>query len=258
MPLTSNNSPILQVLWWASTVAAWTLLTSSPIALCQYAPGTLPDDVPFYSARATVTDRGNAAISPDGKTKVHIELQGDTSEYHPALVIVRTQHGKLVDKIQFGLDTEVVWSQDSQAFTVTGSIEGANGLYETTVFYVRESHLEKLNLTPLIKQAFGHPVKCGWPEPPNVAAIRWLIPSQQLLVAAEIIHHSNCDSFGTFTAYVVDLSGPRIAKIYNQLDTKRLFGGDLGRELRQADDKCIHNPRACYVPSNHPEMKPAP
>jgi len=182
---------------------------------------------------------------------VYIKAQDDESEFHPALVSVKTPERKLVSKIQFGLDTEVLWSPDSKAFAVTGSIEGANGLYETAVFFLRKNRLESVSLTPLVTQAFGHPVKCGWPELPNVAALKWLVPSQQVLVTAEIIHHSNCDSFGTFKAYAVDLTGPRIIKIYDQLSTKKRFGSDLGCELLQADDKCIQDPVSCYLPGNH-------
>jgi hypothetical protein len=70
-------------------------------------------------------------------------------------------------------------------------------------------------------------------------------------VAAEIMHHSNCDSFGTFKAYVVDLSGPRIVSTYDQLETKRLYRRDLGEELLQAKDNCIRDPKSCWVGANH-------
>jgi hypothetical protein len=210
-------------------------------------------DVPSYAAKAVFTEWGRAAVSPDGKLKVRTKRESH-DDVHIAQVTAEGQHGILSAKIGFGLDTEVLRSPDSRAFTVTGSEEGANGLYVTAVFYVLDGRLKQVELTPLIRKAFGNPVKCGWPEPPNVAAVRWLVPSKELLVAAEIIHHSNCDSFGTFKAYSVDLSGPRIIKEYDQLKAKRLFGSDLGHELLQSDDNCIRNPPACFVPFNHPEL----
>ena len=34
--------------------------------------------------------------------------------------------------------------------------------------------MQKRNVTPTIQAAFGHPVKCGWEEDPNVAAVKWV------------------------------------------------------------------------------------
>lgn len=223
---------------------------------CHSAVAAAIGDAPFYSAQAVNTGSGRAAISPDGRAKVRIKRDAD--DVYAAEVVAEGQQGTSIVKIGFGLDTEVLWSPDSRAFTVTGSEEGANGLYVTSVFYLLHGRLKQVELTPLITQAFGHPVKCGWLEPPNVAAVRWIVPSKKLLVAAEIIHHSNCDSFGTFMAYAIDLSGPRIVKAYGQLEAKRLFGSDLGPELLQADDNCIRNPPACFVPFNHPELQSQP
>ena len=48
------------------------------------------------------------------------------------------------------------------------------------------------------------------------------------LWAAEIIHQSICDRFGTFKAYSVDLSRSRIITECDQLEARHLFGSDLG------------------------------
>jgi len=99
-------------------------------------------------------------------------------------------------------------------------------------------------------------VKCGWSELPNVVAVKWLKGATTLLVAAQIIAHSNCDSFGTFTGFVVDAENLRVVKRYNQLEVKRLYGSGLGPELRDADDGCIRSPKSCFVATNHPELSP--
>jgi hypothetical protein len=149
------------------------------------------------------------------------------------------------------LNSEIIWSPDSKAFAVTGSEGGANGQYQTAVFYASEAGIQKVSLTLLIERAFGHPVKCGWSESPNVAAIKWANGSSQLIVAAEIISHSNCDSFGTFKAYQIDVPAMRVVRIYNQIQAKELFGADLGVELAQSEDNCIRKPSSCYVSTNH-------
>lgn len=258
MASTVGNTPVLRLLRCYFALGTWAVLSLSPIASCQSTPQSAPADPRSYSTNATYTEEGKVAVSPDGKIKVQIRRQDGFGEFNPASVIVQTQHGKLVEKIQFGLDTEVLWSPDSKAFAVTGSIEGANGRYETAAFFVGDSRLDKVELTPLITRAFGHPVKCGWAELPNVLSLKWLVPSQRLLIAAQIIHHSNCDSFGTFKAYAFDITVPRVVEEHDQLETKRLFGSDLGRELLQANDNCIRKPQSCYVSANHPEPNSAP
>jgi hypothetical protein len=65
--------------------------------------------------------------------------------------------------------------------------------------------------------------------------------------------HSNCDSYFTFKAYEVDISTQKILRTYNQLQAKKLFKEDLGEWLSKAPDECIRNPKACWVPANHPE-----
>ena len=217
-----------------------------------------PAYAPQFSTRATRLDRDGIAVSPDGKISVQIRPLPDSDSSQPALVIVRSGNLKLDTNIPSGFDAEILWSPDSQAFALTGSSEGANGLYQMEVIRISERGMHVVQLTPMIREAFGHPVKCGWQESPNVAAIRWAAPSQELIVAAEIIHHSNCDSFGTFEAYAVSLDGPKIERTYDQLEARRLFGDELGPELRQADDGCIRNPPSCYVRENHPELKRAP
>lgn len=213
---------------------------------------------PSYSMSAITIEPNQTVVSPDGKVSVRIRRIGGLAASQPALILIQTPHLKLEEKIAFGLNTEILWSPDSHAFALTGSSEGANGSYLTQVIRINERGMNVLQLTPLIREVFGHPVKCGWREPPNVAALSWSVPSKELIVVAEIMHHSNCDSFGTFVAYAVNLNGPRVAKTYDQLEAKRLFSEELGPELRQADDGCIRNPPACYVHENHPELGHTP
>lgn len=231
-------------------------LVFSGIAVCQSGEEVSREDLPSFSANAVAIysweGRFKVATSPDGRKTVRIKvLDNDKAEDFPAILTVDTGRTQLTAMIHFGLDTEVLWSPDSAAFAITGSCCGANGQYQVDVFTLTKNLLVKTKLTGLVERAFGHPVKCSWPEPPNVAAIKWLIPSKEILVAAEIMHHSNCDSYGTFTAYAIELSGRRIVKRFDQLEAKGLFGADLGPELLQADDKCIHDPKACWVMGNH-------
>lgn len=73
------------------------------------------------------------------------------------------------------------------------------------------------------------------------------------LVAAQIIGHSVCDSNFTFKAYEIDLQTLTVEKTYDQLQAKQLFKSALGEWLLAAPDKCIRNPKECWVATNHPK-----
>ncbi len=211
---------------------------------------------PAFSSKAVYMNGGRAAVSPDGQKNVVIQYSRNGSDDDfPADVFVEIGNATLTAKIQFGLNAEVLWSPDSDAFTVTGSREGAGGPYLTDVFIITANSLRKIPLSEIAWRSFGHPVKCGWPEYPNVGAVKWIQPSQRLLLAAQIIGHSNCDSFFTFKAYEVEIPSRSILRSYGQLQAKKLFKQDLGTWLIAAPDKCIRNPRACWVATNHPELK---
>lgn len=206
----------------------------------------------LFAKQASTADRTK---SPDGLKTVSIsQIHSTGEEDFPADVEVTLRNKKLKAKIRFGLNTEMLWSPDSNAFAITGSSEGANGLYWTTIYLIQGDKLVEIPVTEMVRNEFGNPVKCSWPEYPNVAAIEWLKPSVRILVAAEIINHSNCDSFGTFKAYEVDIANKSIVATYDQLEVKKRFGTQLGPELAESPDSCVRAPQTCFVPANHPQL----
>jgi hypothetical protein len=207
---------------------------------------------PAYSSHAVFVYEHGSAISPDGKKTVTVRRVG--KETPDTEMIVRSDGTILRARVRFGLNAEVLWSSDSEAFAITGSAEGANGQFQTDVFYVASDRLRRVPLTLLLERAFGHPVRCGSPEVPNVVAVEWITPSKRLLLATQIIHHSNCDSYGTFAGFVVDLEKMQVVRRLNQIAMKREFGAHLGPELRDANDSCLLRPKSCYVPANHREL----
>lgn len=185
--------------------------------------------------------------SPDGKTVL-------TATYDDkAGVILQVRSNDLNSSINIGpgVQSAVEWSPNSKAFFLTTSDDGANGWYHTLVYIVTKHRIKRLDPTPLVLAAFGHPVKCGWPEDPNIGAIKWLSNSRRLLLAAEIIGHTNCDSYGTFKAYEVALPELKIVRTYGQIEVKQLFHGSLGWEIENAPDNCIRDPKSCWVEGNH-------
>lgn len=153
-------------------------------------------------------------------------------------------------KVMPGVGIEIAWAPGSHAFFVTSSNAGLNGGYQLSVYFLNGTTVTHKDVTPVIYAAFGHPMKCGWTEDPNVAAVKW-VTSARLIVAAEIVNHSNCDSYGTFRAYEVAVPEMRILKSFGQMEAKRLFARDLGEEIKNAPDDCVRRPRSCWVESNH-------
>jgi hypothetical protein len=191
--------------------------------------------------------------SPDGRSKVVVEYDDDRG------LTIRTEGA--MGKQSFSTDayvaSELTWAPDSTAFFITGSDGGAVGDFHLLIVDRFGGRLALKDASKAIYAAFGHPVKCDVPETPNVGGIKWL-PGHRVLVAAEILPHSICDSMGTFKAYELDPATMTVGRAYGQLEAKRLFGPDLGGELVAADDGCVRQPKSCYVSTNHPEPKPRP
>jgi hypothetical protein len=155
-------------------------------------------------------------------------------------------------KLQGGVGAELAWSPDSKAFFVTWSDAGLDGEYHTLVYYVSEHGLRKVNLDLATKRAFGHPVPCLGSTLVNVVGVAWVEGSQRMLVAAQVPPLSICDSYNTFKAFEVSLPAAVVIKPYGQVPAKKKFWTYLGKDLRDAPDGCVTDPKSCQVPDNHP------
>lgn len=240
------------------TVGAKWLVFISVIALTCTSTAT-GQNAGFYSRNATpIWDRiagGKKPLfirAPDRLSVVRAEYFEQGNDEHVSLVVSGAIGTKTIN-IGPGIGSELLWAEDSHGFFVTTSDEGANGAYRLLVIGRFGGVLQMKELTNVVAVAFGHPVRCGSPESPNVAGVAWL-PSGDLLAVAEIIDHSNCDSFGTFRMYKVDPRVMRIIRTFNQLQAKAQFRRLLGQELINAPNECIRNPKSCFVNTNHPEL----
>ena len=185
--------------------------------------------------------------SPDGTKAVTVELaDGYTQAY------------LVVDGARYRVDAaawpcpEYQWSSDSRAFFVNYSEGGAVGRHEVTIFYASRNGVRSVDPRPFVrKDSRASYPKCFEQEDANLAGIAWLDGSRRLLVAAEVLPHSNCDSSGTFWVYEVEVSSGKVLRKWNQLEAKARFWEQLGDELRAANDECIRRPKACEVPTLH-------
>lgn len=196
--------------------------------------------------------------STDRKSSVTarwFETGGEGNEEHVVLT-TSGQIGVLRVDIGPGVDSELLWSPDSNAFFVTYSNGGNIGDFHVLVIDTIGGKLCVRDLSELIYRTFGNPVRCDENPPPNVAGITWVGATHRIWVAAQVLPTSICDSMGTFRAYEVDPSQMKVLRSLNQLDAKRQLRASLGEELKDADDSCIRNPKSCYVDYNHPELHP--
>ncbi len=195
-------------------------------------------------------------FSPDRRLRLnalYVEQKGDSGvllTLHKAKLTFWTQ------LIQPGVGLEVLWSPDSRAFFVSTSDAGRGGWYSTHVYLLdKQNKVSEIDVSDLVVSAFGHPVRCGWHEDPNVAGIRWSVASKRIIVAGQIAPHSNCDSFGTFRAYEIAVPEGKLLRSWGQIEAKRMFHDDLGWDLIDAPDNCIRHPKACEVAYNHENGK---
>jgi hypothetical protein len=187
---------------------------------------------PLYARQAALDKQ---IKSPDGQNELTIENLRDDKDpegYVSFSVTVGEKH--FSDRLT-GWRTEVMWSPDSKAFAVNQT-EGGGGIGQRAyVFYLEESGLRKVDVSAPVEKAFGSPVKCEVPVPPNTAIVKWM-DSNRILVAAEVVPVSICESRGTFKTYEVSLPDLAIQHVYGQAESKTLFGDSLGCELRNAED----------------------
>jgi len=206
-----------------------------------------------YTAHSTFSV---TATSPDGRSKVVARMLNPDSDNEKFVLDVSGKIGSRQVEIAYGPNAELLWSPDSHAFFVTENDGGIVGNYLLKVVGEFKGKLVVRDLTPFMSKVFGHPVRCFDPEEPNIAGITWLESSRRVIVAAEIQPHSNCDSMGTFKAYEVDPWNMSVIRKYDQIDAKSKFAVELGPELLNAWDDCVHNPKICYIPQLHSEIKP--
>jgi hypothetical protein len=212
----------------------------------------------FSAAAQNVCHRSHAASgaeiwSPNHTWKIvtRPSLDGDTTLF----AVDQAGHEFAIEAAGWPCP-EIAWSPTSTLFFVTYSDGGAVGTYHVSPYQVSQRGLTKLALTAAVRRDFQkHYPKCFSPEESNIAGVAWSTDSTKLLVAAEVLPHSNCDNMGTFNLYAVAVSNGSIVERIPQLTAKTSFYGVLGQELRAADDSCFSQAETCWIPALHQVRK---
>ena len=147
---------------------------------------------------------------------------------------------------------EIGWSPTSALFFVTYSDGGAVGTYHVSAYRISAGSMKKIDLTSAAQRDFQRRYpRCFSPEEANITAVAWSADSTKLLVAAQVLPHSNCDNMGTFNLYKVAVSNGGIIGRIPQIAAKATVHDVLGPELRAAEDRCFTHPRSCRIPALH-------
>lgn len=187
--------------------------------------------------------------APDGKQSVVVRFQPWKDSRKMTIMLLPQRD---TWSLGMGLDSELIWAPDSSAFAITTTNTSSEGPFDTFAFAIDPAGMAKeINVSPIVRKRFGHPVACAFPEEPNIVAVGFT-EKGDLLVAAQIMTHTVCDSRGTFRLYEVELPSGEIVREYDQLQAKQEFGKLLGSQLSGAPDKCITSPRRCWLATNHP------
>ena len=202
------------------------------------------------------TDSGHSR-SPDGHFLATIVRVPAANGGELTSIRIANRSHKILATVAIGrgLNTEMLWSPDSKALAVTASDGNVAGPYLLSVVGMEKDKVTVAILSPLVYAAYGRPYACPAPENPNVAAVHWLSDSKRLLVAAQVIPHSVCDNFATFKTFEIDLASQKIVSSFDQLESKKKFGGALGGLLKHAPDECFLNPHSCELAQNKEERK---
>ena len=189
---------------------------------------------PLYAKHAAV-ETGRIK-SPDGNKTVLIKsLYNEKLDQHISITL---RDGKSTYAARLdGWNPEVLWSPDSSQFAVNQTVGGGGFGQKSYVFSVQSGRLRRTDVSPTVEKAFGSPVKCEVPVPPNTAIIKWL-DADSVLVVAEVVPVSVCKCSGSFRSYVVSLADLSIRRSYSQAETKTLFSDSLGCELQNPQSAC--------------------
>lgn len=195
----------------------------------------------------------NRIVAPDGLKFVTAELLGDSEEGEIQRIrITAGEH-------RFTLETkaqgaEILWSPDSRYLAVTYTYCCSGFSPYLHLYEVSDSGVRDLEVAHALKKGFGSNIRCDGGMSPEqwglTAAVKWL-DSSHLLAAVQVPQVSVCDSMGVFELREIDVPSLSITKTYGQLQAKKLFGDDLGGNLRNAKDECVRNPKSCWIAAQH-------
>ena len=240
-------------------LTVWALLLLPLIATSAEPQKTPAAKDPLYSSVHSVVipehePYKKRIVAPDGESFVSAELVDDPEEGDIQRIRV-TAGGRSSTLRTKGRGAEILWSPDSRYLAVTYTYCCSGFSPYLHVYEVSgSSGVRDLKVEGALKDGFGSGIRCDKGTSAQqwalTAAVKWL-DSAHLLAAVQVPNVSVCDSMGVFELREMSLPSLSIVNTYGQLEAKRLFGNDLGGNLRDANDACVCDPKSCWVAAQH-------
>jgi hypothetical protein len=208
-----------------------------------------------FSAVAQNACRGVATASaelrirsPDGKNAIVVR----SKEGHAQTFAVDKAGKRFPVTTEGWPCPEIGWSSASDRLFLNYSDGGNVGTFHIAVYYLVNGKFEAISLTQAVSHDFSERYpKCFSPEAPNIVGIAWSKDAARLLLAAQVLPHTNCDDMGTFMLYEVAIPSGAITRRLSQVEAKTSFRRLLGSQLQAADDGCFSEPGSCFIPMLH-------
>lgn len=126
--------------------------------------------------------------------------------------------------------SEIVWSPNSDWFSVNYSDGGLVGTWNSRLYFVKNGFLKRyvdINKTISIEHDKLNP-QCDEPEDLNFGIIMSMHSGNTLVIAAEVPPHSSCKNMGETKFFTFDLDKMKISKGINRSVLNQTIKNNLG------------------------------
>ncbi len=126
---------------------------------------------------------------------------------------------------------ELGWAPDSKAFFIVWSDGGWVGTWRTSVYLIEEQRVRRVDVTQEVKRESKENYRHIKPEALNIAAVKWLKGSRNLLLVGEVPPSSFYPEMGKVIGYTVSVPSGKIIEQFSQKRLRAVWGRYLGIRL---------------------------
>jgi hypothetical protein len=127
---------------------------------------------------------------------------------------------------------ELGWAPDSRAFFITWSDGGLVGTWRTSVYLIEAKRVRHVDVTQGIRREAKKNYRDVQTEALNIAAVKWLKTSQNLLLVGEVPPSSYYSEMGKVIGYSILVPSGKIVEQFDQNTLRATWAYALGPRLR--------------------------
>jgi hypothetical protein len=132
---------------------------------------------------------------------------------------------------------ELAWAPDSKGFFITWSDGGWVGTWRTDVYLIEKERVRRVDVTQEVKRESKKNYKGIKPEALNIAAVKWLKGSRNLVLVGEVPPSSFYPEMGKVIGYIVSVPSGKIVEQFGERRLKAVWGRYLGPRLSREEKK---------------------